>query len=722
MQKESSTLNKTNAPVQAWPDYDFLVTSAPGLAELLAIELLETLSLKVTPAGTAAVIFRGNIEAALSVCLHSRLAERVLCRLVKVQAVPTQAARALASAFDWDTHLAGAAAVHVEVETAGKVSTNSLALARDFIAAAPRRLTLSPEARGALTLQLFVAETEAELAVDLAGETLQRRGYRLAGGRAPLRETIAAALLQAASWQGDTSLVDPFCGSGTILIEAAQKARRLAPGLARDFFGFMQWSGCPRTIWPALCDVARAQARPLPAGVFLKGFDADADALRHARANAERAGVLADIHFERRELGALKARDFGDRERAGKVITNPPWGERLENEARAAWLHAALGYRLADLAPHWPVTLLGARVNVMDRSGMLLENQYTLLNGAEKNWIRNYRVQKRVPADPLMPGEASFELEEGAKPLFNRLLKNGRQLRNWIRDENIQAYRLYDRDLPEFNFTLDIYGDRALLQEQKAPKTIDEQKVKERRGWALSAVRASLGCHREQLLLRTRERQKGAQQYQKQGEQGRFRVVQEGAVRLLVNLEDYLDTGLFLDHRRMRQRLTTEVTGKHFLNLFAYTGSVTVHAVQGGAKSSVTVDASKRYLEWAACNLALNGFSTLQHELVCADVRTWLAENHESFDVIFCDPPTFSNSKSRDDFVVQRDHAELIRTLTKRLTPDGVLYFSCNFRDFKLDESITRWYQVKDISRETLDRDFARHPDIHHCFEIRHDA
>lgn len=715
-------MDKTNLPPSPEPEYDFLVTCAPGLTELLASELKETLSLEVTPAGKAAVVFHGRVEAALAVCLHSRLAERVLCRVAVVTAAPALAARALAEAFDWDIHLARADAVHVEVETASKVAHNSLALARDFIAAAPRRLNLSAEARGALTLQLFIGETSAELSVDLAGETLQRRGYRLAGGKAPLRETLAAALLMAAGWKGEEPLLDPFCGSGTILIEAALLAQRVAPGLLRGFFGFMQWSGCPDGLWQTLCGAAREQQRELPANVFLKGFDADADSLRHARANAERAGVQDSIHFERRELGQLRRRDFGDREVAGKLVTNPPWGERLENEARAAWLHAGLGYRLAELAPAWPATLLGARVAVMDRAGMTLVSQYTLLNGAEKNWIRTYQPQRRVPADPLLPGEASFELEEGAKPLFNRLLKNGRQLRNWIRDDGIQAYRLYDRDLPEFNFTLDIYGDRALLQEQKAPKTIDEQKAKERRGWALSAVRASLGCHREQLLLRTRERQKGASQYQKQGEQGRFRVVQEGAVRLLVNLEDYLDTGLFLDHRRMRQKLAGEVQGKRFLNLFAYTGSVTVHAAAGGAKASVTVDASKRYLEWAACNLALNGFSTLSHELVCADVREWLAGNHESFDVIFCDPPTFSNSKSRDDFVVQRDHAELIRSLTKRLTPGGVLYFSCNFRDFKLDDSITRWYQVKDISRDTLDRDFQRHADVHHCFEIRHDA
>lgn len=715
------TLEKVKSDTCPDPEYDFLATSAPGLAGLLAEELAG-LSLTVTPEGRAAVAFRARLEDALRVCLYSHLAERVLCRLVCVEGEPAQAAAALAAGFDWDRHLGRADAVHVEVQTGCGVNANGLMLARDFIAAAPRRLNLSSEARGALTLHLYIAETVAELAIDLSGEPLQRRGYRLAGGKAPLRETLAAALLRAAGWQGDVPLLDPFCGSGTILIEAALMACRRAPGLARDFYGFMQWSGCAPALWSILCQEAKRHERPLPEGVFLKGFDADAESLRLARANAERAGVAELIHFERRELGALRARDFGDKNAAGKLVTNPPWGERLETEARAGWLHAAIGQKLAELAPSWSATLLGARVNVLDQCGMELESQLTLQNGAEKNWMRNYRAKRRVLPEPLKAGEASFELDEHAQPLCNRLQKNGRQLKSWISQNGIQAYRLYDRDLPEFNFTIDIYGDRALMQEQKAPKTIDENRVKERRLWALSAVRASLGCHREQVLLRTRERQKGSQQYQKLGDQGRYKVVQEGAARLLVNLEDYLDSGLFLDHRLMRLRLGAEAAGKRFLNLFAYTGSATVHAALGGAKMSVTVDASKRYLDWAACNLALNGFSTLSHELVCEDVRAWLAGNHDQFDLIFCDPPTFSNSKSRDDFVVQRDHAELIRQLLKKLAPGGVLYFSCNYRGFKLDESISRWYRVKDISRATQDKDFARHADVHHCFEIRHEA
>ncbi len=267
---------------------------------------------------------------------------------------------------------------------------------------------------------------------------------------------------------------------------------------------------------------------------------------------------------------------------------------------------------------------------------------------------------------------------------------------------------------------VDVYGDQALVQEFKAPSSIDEDKARQRRQWAVTAVRAALGVHREQVHLRTRERQKGKQQYQKLGGGGRYHVVEEGTARLLVNLSDYLDTGLFLDHRPLRLRLAQEAGGKRVLNLFAYTGAASVQALVGGAKRVVTVDASRRYLDWAACNLALNGFATDVHPLVREDVMSWLDGCREQFDLVFCDPPTFSNNKSRSDFVVQEHHGELIRRIMKRLEPGGVLYFSCNYRRFEMDEQIRRWYQVEDLTSWSIPEDFRRHDAIHHCYAIRH--
>ncbi|MBF5058099.1 23S rRNA m(2)G2445 methyltransferase [Alcanivorax sp. 521-1] len=425
------------------------------------------------------------------------------------------------------------------------------------------------------------------------------------------------------------------------------------------------------------------------------------------------------IHFERRELGNLRDRDLAAQ---GLMVTNPPWGERLDEQEQAAWLYAGLGRLLGEKAPAWRAVLLGGEVTALDRAGMDLEAQWKVRNGALTNFIRVSRPRPPAPREPLRVGEApSFELPEPAVPLFNRLRKNGKHLRRWLDREDIQAYRLYDRDLPEFNVAVDIYGDQVLVQEFKAPSSVDPEKARQRRQWAVTATRAALGVHREQVHLRTRERQKGRDQYRKLNNQNRYQVVREGRAHLLVNLDDYLDTGLFLDHRPMRLRIAEEAAGKRFLNLFAYTGAATVQALAGGARRAVTVDTSRRYLDWAACNLALNGFATDRHPLVRADAQAWLDDCKEQFDLIFCDPPTFSNNKGREDFVVQEHHGDLIRRIMKRLEPGGVLYFSCNYRRFELEESLRRWYAVEDLTAWSLPEDFRRNGAIHHCYAIRHE-
>ncbi|MED5387653.1 MAG: bifunctional 23S rRNA (guanine(2069)-N(7))-methyltransferase RlmK/23S rRNA (guanine(2445)-N(2))-methyltransferase RlmL [Pseudomonadota bacterium] len=699
---------------------EFVATSMPGLAELLADEL-SSLGISVTETGRAHVVFSGGTADALKVCLWSRLAERVLLPLATLGVTPDIAPEKLAASQDWLALVGNDAPLHIHLEHGAGVRGDNRISTKRFIQALPSQFTISRDARGSCCLRARLDLNEAHLWLDLAGDPLHRRGYRLAGGRAPLRETLAAAMLWAAGWrQSQTlpALLDPFCGSGTLLIEAAQIAAGHAPGGQRRHFGFQQWRGCRRQLWEAaMAEAAESLRRPVPT-LSLKGFDADGRAIQLAQQNAERAGVRQAMHFERRELGALRPRDFAD---AGLLVANPPWGERLDEQQQAGWLHFALGRVLAQHAPGWHAVLLGADAEVMDRSGMTLEGQWRLKNGPFNNFIRLYQPRQMTQPPVVSIAETSaFEVPEAAQPLVNRLRKNGKHLRRWLEREDIQCYRLYDRDLPEFNVAVDIYGDQVLVQEFKAPKTVDPEKAKQRRDLAVTAVRAALGVHREQVHLRTRERQKGNQQYQKLDGQGRYRLVREGRAHLLINLQDYLDTGLFLDHRPTRLKIAEEASGKRFLNLFAYTGSATGPAAVGGAKRTVTVDASKRYLDWAACNLAANGFSTDQHELVRADTMRWLDECREQFDLVFCDPPTFSNNKSRSDFVVEEHHAELIRKIMRRLEPGGVLYFSCNYRRFELDPSISKWYQVDDISRWSIPEDFRRNDKIHVCYAIRH--
>ncbi len=306
----------------------------------------------------------------------------------------------------------------------------------------------------------------------------------------------------------------------------------------------------------------------------------------------------------------------------------------------------------------------------------------------------------------------------------NRLRKNMRNLSRWLRDEEIHCYRLYDADIPEYAVAVDVYeSDRRLVhvQEYAPPKSVDPAKAEQRLEQALDAVRDVLGIGEKQLFVKVRRQQKGASQYEKYAASGEFHEVVEGGCRFLVNLRDYLDTGLFLDHRITRSLLAELAPGKRFLNLFAYTGAGTVHAATGGARAMLTIDMSKTYLEWAKRNMALNGFTGREHVYKQANCVEWLekASPQQKFGVIFLDPPSFSTSKRmKSVFDVQRDHVMLIRHCMKILEPDGVLIFSNNLRRFRMDFDALSGFSIEDISRKTLPRDFERNPRIHNCWKI----
>jgi 23S rRNA (guanine2445-N2)-methyltransferase / 23S rRNA (guanine2069-N7)-methyltransferase len=308
----------------------------------------------------------------------------------------------------------------------------------------------------------------------------------------------------------------------------------------------------------------------------------------------------------------------------------------------------------------------------------------------------------------------------------NRLRKNLRRLARWRRRQEVSCYRVYDADLPEYAAAVDVYqeagGSRRLflhVQEYRAPRRIPEAVTERRLGELLDAVRDVFEVDGERLAVKTRARGKGGSKYGPLARRGLFFPVREGPVRLEVNLFDYLDTGLFLDHRPIRRRIGAEAAGKRFLNLFCYTGAATVHAAAGAATATTSVDLSATYLEWARRNLTRNGAAAADHALVQADVMSWLAADRGRYDLIFCDPPTFSNSKRADDFDVQRDHVRLLSLALERLAPGGLLLFSNNFRRFHLDDAVAGLASVSEITRSTLDPDFERNPRIHRCWELR---
>jgi 23S rRNA (guanine2445-N2)-methyltransferase / 23S rRNA (guanine2069-N7)-methyltransferase len=337
-------------------------------------------------------------------------------------------------------------------------------------------------------------------------------------------------------------------------------------------------------------------------------------------------------------------------------------------------------------------------------------------------------VQAREPGRPPPVDAESARARPGAQMFANRLKKNLDKYSGWAQREGVSCYRLYDADMPEYAFAIDLYqsdpagsaGRWLYVQEYAPPATVDKQKARARREEALSVLPEVTGLAAEAIYWRTRRPQKGKAQYEAIAEVGERVVVEEGGLKFLVNFTDYLDTGLFLDHRRTRARIRELAGGKRFLNLFCYTGAATVHAAAGGAKSTTSVDMSRTYLDWSKRNMTVNGF-TGAHEFIQEDCLAWLAQDRgDRYDLIFLDPPTFSNSKRMDrELDVQRDHVELIRLAMRRLAAGGLLLFSTNFRKFRLDREALGDLDVRDVSKATVPLDFARDPKVHACFEIR---
>jgi 23S rRNA (guanine2069-N7)-methyltransferase / 23S rRNA (guanine2445-N2)-methyltransferase len=313
-------------------------------------------------------------------------------------------------------------------------------------------------------------------------------------------------------------------------------------------------------------------------------------------------------------------------------------------------------------------------------------------------------------------------LSPGAEMFANRLRKNLRLLGKWARREGVSCYRLYDADLPEYAVAVDLYEGWAHVQEYAAPETVDPARAEARLREAMAVLPEALGIPTEHVVLKVRRRQKGLAQYERLATTGDFREVGEGGLRFLVNLTDYLDTGLFLDHRPTRAMIRDLAAGRCFLNLFAYTGTASVYAASGGAASTTSVDMSRVYLDWARRNLALNGFDQGPvHRFVHADCLKWLeARRPERYDLIFLDPPTFSTSKRMGErtFDVQRDHVPLIRAVASLLGREGILLFSNNSRRFTLDRDALFDFLIEDVTAKTLPHDFARNPRIHTCWRI----
>ncbi|MEG0859370.1 MAG: bifunctional 23S rRNA (guanine(2069)-N(7))-methyltransferase RlmK/23S rRNA (guanine(2445)-N(2))-methyltransferase RlmL [Pseudomonas sp.] len=727
--------------------FELYLTCPKGLEGLLAEEA-RGLGLEEVREHTSAIRGSADMETAYRLCLWSRLGNRVLLVLKRFNMKNADDLYDGVHDVEWQDHLEASGSLAVEFSGHGsgidnthfgalKVKDAIVDKLRTRDGERPSVDKLNPDLRVHLRLE----RGEAILSLDLSGHSLHQRGYRLQQGAAPLKENLAAAVLIRAGWPRIAAeggaLADPMCGVGTFLVEAAMIAADMAPNLKRERWGFSAWLGHVPALWRKLHDEAqaRAQAGLARPPLWIRGYEADPRLIQPGRNNVERAGLSDWVKIYQGEVGSFEPRP--DQNQKGLVICNPPYGERLGDEASLLYLYQNLGERLRQSCLNWEAAVFTGAPDLGKRMGIRSHKQYAFWNGALPCKLLLIKVQpdqfvtgeRRQPErdaqgheeqrSPAAVASEPARLSEGGQMFANRLQKNLKQLGKWAKREQVSCYRLYDADMPEYALAIDLYQDWVHVQEYAAPRSIDPEKAQARLFDALAAIPQALGIDQSRVVVKRRERQSGTRQYERQSTQGQFLEVSEGGVKLLVNLTDYLDTGLFLDHRPMRMRIQREAAGKRFLNLFCYTATASVHAAKGGARSTTSVDLSRTYLDWARRNLSLNGFSD-KNRLEQGDVMAWLQACRDEFELIFIDPPTFSNSKRMEGvFDVQRDHVQLLDLAVARLAPGGVLYFSNNFRKFQLDEHLGERYSVEEITAQTLDPDFARNTKIHRAWRIQ---
>ncbi|QKE63013.1 bifunctional 23S rRNA (guanine(2069)-N(7))-methyltransferase RlmK/23S rRNA (guanine(2445)-N(2))-methyltransferase RlmL [Aquipseudomonas campi] len=727
--------------------YELILTCPKSLESLLAEEAAD-LGLEEVREQTAAVRGFAGLETAYRLCLWSRLANRVLLVLRRFPVVDAESMYQDVLAVDWAEHMEPSGTLAVEFSGNGSGIDNTHFGALKVKDAIVDKLRTADGTRPSidkinphLRIHLRLDRGEAVLSLDLSGHSLHQRGYRLQQGAAPLKENLAAAVLIRSGWPriaaAGGALADPMCGVGTFLVEAAMIAADQAPNLRREQWGFSYWLGHVPALWKKLHAEAEERAaiglRKPP--LWIRGYEADPRLIQPARNNIERAGLSDWVKVYQGELATFEPRP--DQNQTGLVVSNPPYGERLGDEASLLYLYQHLGERLRQSCLNWEAAVFTGAPELGKRMGLRSHKQYAFWNGAlpcklllfkilPEQFVtgerRSSRANEAGDSDEQQPlvaqANQAARLSEGGQMFANRLQKNLKTLGKWARKADIQCYRLYDADMPEYALAIDLYQDWVHVQEYAPPRSIDPEKAQTRLLDALAAIPVALGVPQDRVVIKRRERQSGTKQYERQATQGQFMEVNEGGIKLLVNLTDYLDTGLFLDHRPLRLRIQKEAAGKRFLNLFCYTATASVHAAKGGARSTTSVDLSKTYLDWARRNLSLNGFSDKQ-KLEQGDVMAWLAADRGEYELIFIDPPTFSNSKRMEGvFDVQRDHVQLLDLAMNRLAPGGVLYFSNNFRKFQLDEGLAARYSVEEISASTIDQDFARNPKIHRAWKL----
>ncbi|TQV81574.1 bifunctional 23S rRNA (guanine(2069)-N(7))-methyltransferase RlmK/23S rRNA (guanine(2445)-N(2))-methyltransferase RlmL [Aliikangiella coralliicola] len=707
----------------------FIATCAKGLEYLLVDELV-ALGTNNVKEGLSQVSFECDWQGVYQVLMWSRLASRVFYPIASFDAEDDEVLYQQASIIDWSQHINPKKTFLVNSQSfRSRLSHTQFISQRvkdaivDYFRDAEEQRPCVDFEEPDVVVHCRIRRDKVNLSIDLAGNGLHRRGYRAEGGGAPIKENLAAALLTRAGWPHASGvLFDPMCGSGTFLIEGAMMALDIAPGLYREYLGLFGWQQFNQKIWEQVKQEAeqRKQQGLQKGEIDIFGSDINPKSVRNAQTNAAIAGLDDFIKIRIAGIDQIAQFEYPDN---GVLVVNPPYSERLGEYNQVKKLYHELGEVLKSHLKGWDASVLSPDKDFGHALGIRAKKIYKFNNGSIPCELLNFELTEsnfiqRV-SDDSVETDFKSKLSEQALQLCNRIEKKRDKLKRFLKKEGITCYRIYDADLPEYNAAIDVYEERLHIQEYRAPKSIDET-IALRRLKEIERVAAGVfQIPRSQVFTKQRRRQKGDWQYTSQNEKphsnadsDNFKQVNESGRKFWVNLSDYLDTGLFLDHRKTRQLVAQKSAGKTLLNLFCYTASVSVYAATAGAKSTVNVDMSRTYLDWAKRNFSLNKIKFDRHEFIRSNCMDWLKEAIEDglkFDLIFLDPPTFSNSKKMSShFDIQTDHCELIEQCGSLLSEGGELVFSNNFQKFEMEFEGNEQFSLTEITTKTHSQDFAR--------------
>lgn len=715
---------------------NFFATCPKGLENLLFRELvdLNASSVKETVSG---VSFSGNMELAMRVCLYSRFASRIIMNLNTFRCDDDTDLYLGAKGIGYERYFDSDKTIAVSFNGTNRHIRNTQygalrvkdAVCDRFVECKLERPDVqknNPDIHIIATLK----KGELAVGIDLSGSAQFWREYHRTTGAAPLKENLAAAMVVRSGFNGSQNFIDPMCGSGTLLLEAALLATDTAPGLARSSYGFMNLKDYDENKWQEIYNEAlersnQGKRKAQELGVKIFGFDADSAVVQRARDNIEHAGFSELVSVEHCLLDNLTNPCQGVNELPCVVVTNPPYGERMGNFNELILLYTTLGHKLKTLFKGGRAAVISTSQELLSCLRLSLDKSYRLFNGALECQLRVFNLDHES-SDQAPKADANQVLV--AVDFSNRLTKNLKNLEKWANREKISAYRIYDADLPDYNAAIDRYNQYYIIQEYQAPSSIKAHVAQKRLLDMIAATIKVTGAIGDDVIVKSREKQKGESQYAKRDDAlGHYIEIYEQDVVFKVNLQDYLDTGLFLDARPIRRLIRSMSAGKDFLNLFAYTCSASVMAALGGAKSTTSVDMSRTYLDWGKDNFKINGFdldgynATGNHHFTQDDCLSYLSRDHgKTYDLIYIDPPTFSNSKRMEkSFDVQRDHLLMLGNLTRHLNDGGVVIFCTNKRNFKLDDGVAQYgFTVENITPKTFDPDFKRDQQLHTCFKL----